>query len=172
CRPHLRRTRRGAQNGGRAARPARVWRGDQVSVDAPKAVRPGEELDLGRLAAFLRAQGLPAEELSQQQFPKGHSNLTYLVGAGGREFVLRRPPVGSKVRSAHDMGREARILLKLQPVFPLAPRVVALCDDAAVLGAPFYLMERIRGAILRGPMPPEAPADASGLCRAFVQTLA
>ncbi|TMA38354.1 MAG: phosphotransferase family protein, partial [Deltaproteobacteria bacterium] len=72
-----------------------------------------------RLAAFLRAQGLPAEELSQQQFPKGHSNLTYLVGAGGREFVLRRPPVGSKVRSAHDMGREARILLKLQPVFPL-----------------------------------------------------
>jgi aminoglycoside phosphotransferase (APT) family kinase protein len=146
-----------------------------VSVDAPKAVRPGEELDLGRLAAFLRAQDLPAEGLSQQQFPKGHSNLTYLVRADGREFVLRRPPVGSKVRSAHDMGREARILLKLQPVFPLAPRVVAVCDDVSVLGAPFYLMERIQGVILRGPQLrgiEVSPAQARGIGISFARTLA
>ncbi len=146
-----------------------------MSVDAPKAVRPGEELDLGRLAAFLRAQDLPAEGLSQQQFPKGHSNLTYLVRAGGQEFVLRRPPVGSKVRTAHDMGREARILLKLQPVFPLAPRVVAVCDDVSVLGAPFYLMERIQGVILRGPQPrgiEVSPAQARGIGISFARTLA
>jgi aminoglycoside phosphotransferase (APT) family kinase protein len=146
-----------------------------VSVDAPKAVRPGEELDLARLAAFLRAQDLPAEGLSQQQFPKGHSNLTYLVRAGGQEFVLRRPPVGSKVRTAHDMGREARILLKLHPVFPLAPRVVAVCDDVSVLGAPFYLMERIQGVILRGPQPrgiEVSPAQARGIGISFARTLA
>ena len=144
-------------------------------ADAPRPVRAGEELDLPRLAAFLREQGLSAGDLSQEQFPKGHSNLTYLVRAGGREYVLRRPPVGSKVKSAHDMGREARILLKLQPVFPLAPRVVAVCDDASVLGAPFYLMERIRGLILRGPEPRGiaiSPEQAREVGVAFARTLA
>ena len=146
-----------------------------MTADAPRAVRAGEELDLLRLAAFLRGQGLPAEGLAQEQFPKGHSNLTYLVRSGGREFVLRRPPFGSKVKSAHDMGREARILLKLQPVFPLAPRVVAVCDDLSVLGAPFYLMERIKGVILRGPEPRDsslAPAQAHALGVSFARTLA
>lgn len=144
-------------------------------ADTPRPVRAGEELDLAKVAAFLRAQGLPAEELSQEQFPKGHSNLTYLVRAGGREYVLRRPPAGSKVKSAHDMAREARILLKLQPVFPLAPRVVALCDDPSVLGAPFYLMERIRGTILRGPEPRGitiSPEQARGIGVSFARTLA
>jgi len=146
-----------------------------VSVDAPRTVRPGEELDLGRLATWMRAQGLPTDGLSQEQFPRGHSNLTYLVRAGGREMVLRRPPFGSKVRSAHDMGREARILLKLQPVFPLAPRVVAVCDDVSVLGAPFYLMERLRGVILRGPEPRGvnlAPLQAREIGISFARTLA
>ena len=94
-----------------------------MTADAPRPVRAGEELDLGRLAAWMRSQGLPTEGLSQEQFPKGHSNLTYLIRAGGRELVLRRPPVGSKVKTAHDMGREARILIKLHPAFPLAPKV-------------------------------------------------
>jgi len=143
-----------------------------MTLDGPRTVRAGEELDLARLGEWLRSQQLPWQELSQQQFPRGHSNLTYLLNAGGRQFVLRRPPAGSKVRTAHDMAREARILLKLHPVFPLAPKVVALCDDPAVLGAPFYLMERIQGSILRGPSPREAPADASDLCGAFVRTLA
>ena len=146
-----------------------------MAGDAPRPVRAGEELDLVRLGAFLRAQGLNAEGLSQEQFPKGHSNLTYLVRAGGRELVLRRPPAGSKVKSAHDMGREARILLRLHPVFPLAPRVVAVCDDASVLGAPFYLMERIRGVILRGPEPRGlslTKEQARGLGESFARTLA
>ena len=146
-----------------------------MSVDAPRTVRPGEELDLGRLATWMRAQGLPTDGLSQEQFPRGHSNLTYLVRAGGREMVLRRPPFGSKVRSAHDMGREARILLKLQPVFPLAPRVVAVCDDVSVLGAPFYLIERLRGVILRGPEPRGVnltPLQAREIGISFARTLA
>jgi aminoglycoside phosphotransferase (APT) family kinase protein len=146
-----------------------------VTLDAPGAVRAGEELDLVKLAAWMRSQGLPAEGLSQEQFPKGHSNLTYLIRGGGRELVLRRPPFGSKVRSAHDMGREARILTKLHPVFPLAPRVVALCDDASVLGAPFYLMERIEGFILRGPELRGvrlSPEQARGIGVSFARTLA
>ncbi len=146
-----------------------------MKPDAPRAVRSGEELDLGRLAQWMRAQGLPADDLSQEQFPKGHSNLTYLVRAGGRELVLRRPPFGSKVRSAHDMGREARILLQLHPVFPLAPEVVAVCDDPSVLGAPFYLMERLSGLILRGPEPRGAaisPEQARGIGVSFARTLA
>jgi aminoglycoside phosphotransferase (APT) family kinase protein len=144
-------------------------------LDAPRPVRAGEELDLERLAAWMRAQGLAVERLSQEQFPKGHSNLTYLIRGGGGELVLRRPPFGSKVRSAHDMGREARILLKLHPVFPLAPRVVALCDDVSVLGAPFYLMQRMEGVVLRGREPREmaiSPEQARGIGVSFARTLA
>lgn len=143
-----------------------------MKPDAPKAVREGEELDLARLNPWLRAQSLPAAE-ELQQFPRGHSNLTYLVKAGGRELVLRRPPVGSKVRTAHDMVREARILTRLHPVFPLAPKVVAICEDTSVIGAPFYLMERLQGAILRGPAVREelTPALVPALDAAFVGTL-
>src|SRR5438105_2146541 len=125
-RPHLRRPRRSAQAGGRAPRAARIRAGAEMTLDAPRPVRPGEELDLEKLRAFLNAG-----EVRVEQFPKGHSNLTYLVNVDGSELVLRRPPRGSKVRTAHDMGREARILLKLHPVFPLAPRVVRVCDDPA-----------------------------------------
>ena len=146
-----------------------------MKPDAPREVREGEELDLARLADWLRAQGLPAEALSQQQYPRGHSNLTYLIHSDAREWVLRRPPHGTQVKSAHDMVREARVLQKLQPVFPLAPSVVAVCEDPGVLGAPFYLMQPLRGVILRGPQPKGvelAPEQASALCAAFVKTLA
>lgn len=124
-------------------------------IDTPRAVRPGEELDAGTLAAWLRAH-LPAFEgdLQIEQFPGGHSNLTYLLRIGDRELVLRRPPFGSKVKTAHDMGREYRILSRLPDLYPKAPRALAHCDDLAVIGAPFYLMERVRGVILRQPRPP------------------
>ncbi|MCA1828340.1 MAG: phosphotransferase family protein [Myxococcales bacterium] len=142
-----------------------------MKADAPRAVRPGEELDLARLAAFM---GVKADAVFVEQFPKGHSNLTYLVRTGDREYVLRRPPFGSRVRSAHDMGREARILTRLHPVFPLAPKVVSICDDISVIGAPFYLMERVSGAILRGPAPRDsslAPDRVRALCESLVSTL-
>jgi aminoglycoside phosphotransferase (APT) family kinase protein len=143
-----------------------------MNLDAPRTVRAGEELDLVKLASWLRAQGLPAEPLAQEQFARGHSNLTYLVRSGSQEFVLRRPPFGSKVKTAHDMAREARILMKLHPVFPLAPRVIALCEDPAILGAPFYLMDRMHGIILRGTSVELPPEQARALCGTFVRTLA
>jgi aminoglycoside phosphotransferase (APT) family kinase protein len=139
-------------------------------------VRPGEELDLSRLAPFLRDH-FPAETgpLCVKQFPSGHSNLTYLVTLGAREMVLRRPPFGSKVKTAHDMGREFRVLSRLHDVYPLAPKVLLYCDDDAVLGAPFYIMEPIPGVIMRRTPPAgyEFSADrAQRLSESFIDTLA
>jgi aminoglycoside phosphotransferase (APT) family kinase protein len=142
--------------------------------DHPGPVRPGEELDEGRLAAYLRtALGLDGP-LQVRQFPGGHSNLTYLVTVAGRELVLRRPPFGSTVKAAHDMGREFKVLSALGPVFSRAPRVVAFGDDESVLGARFYLMERVRGVILRSGAPKGLaldPETVSKLCVSVVDTL-
>jgi aminoglycoside phosphotransferase (APT) family kinase protein len=156
---------------------ARRTAGDeQASVDGAGPVRSGEELDAGRLGAYLReALGAPGASLEVQQFPGGHSNLTYLVRLGDRELVLRRPPFGSKVKSAHDMGREHRILSQLAPVYPQAPRPLLHCEDASVIGAPFYVMERVRGVILRRRLPPGLaldPATARRASEALVDTLA
>ncbi|MFZ0334821.1 MAG: phosphotransferase family protein [Candidatus Acidiferrales bacterium] len=144
--------------------------------DRPAAVRPGEELDLSRLESFLRDH-FPesAGPLSIEQFPSGHSNLTYLLHLGPREIVLRRPPFGSKVKSAHDMGREYRVLSKLHRAFPAAPEALLYCEDTAVIGAPFYLMEPIRGLVLRRDPPEGVPfpaATARRLSESFVEKLA
>ena len=131
--------------------------------DQPKPVRAGEELDLEKLGAFL-ATWSPEQfgadrPVTVEQFPGGHSNLTYLVHHGDREYVLRRPPFGSKVKSAHDMGREYTVLSKLSAVYARAPKVFSYEPTGDVLGAPFYLMERRRGVILRKELPPELAAD-------------
>jgi aminoglycoside phosphotransferase (APT) family kinase protein len=120
-------------------------------------VRAGEELPVAALEAYL-AQHLSGVSgpLTVEQFPHGHSNLTYLLRRGGQEFVLRRPPFGNQVKTAHDMGREFRVLSKLSAVYPPAPRPYLYCEDESVLGAPFYVMERRRGVILRR-------ADTAGL---------
>ena len=119
-------------------------------LDQTRPVREGEQLDLARLEPYLR-EHLPAfpGPLRVEQFPHGHSNLTYLVRSGEREFVLRRPPFGNQVKTAHDMGREFRVLARLSKVYPPAPTPYLYCDDEAVLGAPFYVMERRRGVVLR-----------------------
>ena len=131
--------------------------------------RAGEELDATALDAFLR-DALPAfgGPATVRQFPGGASNLTYLIAAGDQDYVLRRPPFGTKAASAHDMEREFRILSALHPVYPYCPRPVAWCGDAAVLGEPFYLMEKLPGTILRRELPDglELDRDAAGaLCR-------
>jgi acyl-CoA dehydrogenase len=145
-------------------------------VDTARPVRAGEELDLARLEPYLR-QVFPGSNghVEVEQFPGGHSNLTYLIRLGGREVVLRRPPFGSKVKSAHDMGREVRVLSKLAPVYPRAPRVLSFCEDEQVLGAKFYLMERIPGVIVRRKLPPGFtldPATVRRLSESIVDTLA
>lgn len=123
-------------------------------IDQPQPTRPGEELEAGRLEAWLR-QVLPelSGSVEIRQFPKGYSNLTYWVRVGDRELVLRRPPFGAKIKTAHDMGREYRILSHLISVYSKVPRPLAYCDDVTVLGAPFYLMERVQGIILRNQPP-------------------
>src|ERR1700681_3686032 len=96
--------------------------------DHPTSMRAGEELDLAQLEPFLRTHFPDAAgPLEVAQFPSGHSNLTYLVGLGDREMVLRRPPFGTKVKSAHDMSREFRVLSKLHAAYLPAPEVLLYC---------------------------------------------
>jgi aminoglycoside phosphotransferase (APT) family kinase protein len=134
----------------------------KVTEDAPKQIRPGEELDIAKLTAYLESQ-FGAGAVSVAQFPGGHSNLTYLVHHGDTEYVLRRPPFGSKVKSAHDMGREYTVLSKLSAVYARAPRPFAYEPTGEVLGAPFYLMERRRGVILRKQLPEGLAGDPARL---------
>ena len=143
--------------------------------DRPRTVRAAEQLDSAALGAYVARELGGTETLAIEQFPGGHSNLTYLIRHGAHEYVLRRPPVGSKVKSAHDMGREVAVLSKLAPVWPLAPKVLAYCPDDSVLGAPFYLMERRRGVILRKELPSGLTLDAeaaSRLCGLLVDAFA
>lgn len=123
-------------------------------LDQPSAVRPGEELPVDRLAAYLQ-EHLPEQtgELSVQQFPSGHSNLTFLVRLGEQEMVLRRPPYGAKIKTAHDMGREFFILSRLRAVYECVPRPLLYCEDESVIGAPFYVMQRVQGTVLRAETP-------------------
>lgn len=124
-------------------------------MDHADSVRTGEELPVTTLAHYLLAH-IPGSRgpLAVHQFPSGHSNLTYMLTMGDREMILRRPPFGSKVKTAHDMGREYRVLSKLHAAYQEAPHVLLYCEDEAVLGAPFYLMDPIRGIILRKDPPP------------------
>lgn len=141
--------------------------------DTARPIRPGEELDAAKLTAYLTAQFGPGE-VAISQFPGGHSNLTYLVRHGDREYVLRRPPFGSKVKSAHDMGREYNVLSKLAAVYDRAPRPYAYEATGDVLGAPFYLMERRHGVILRKEVPPALASDLSRarrVCELLVDAL-
>ncbi len=118
--------------------------------DEPEKVRGGAEVDAVKLARYPagKLEGVGGA-LVVEQFSKGYSNLTYLVRAGEREYVLRRPPVGVKIKSAHDMGREFRLLSNLWPVYKKVPKPMLFCDDESILGAPFYVMDRVRGVILR-----------------------
>ena len=142
-------------------------------TDKPQETREGEILDASRIEAFLKDEikGLDGE-LKLLQFPGGHSNLTYFLEIGGRELVLRRPPFGTKAKSAHDMGREYRVLNALHTVFPYAPRPLAYTEDESIIGCPFYVMERLRGVVLRRQLPEGltySPEQAEALCRNLVE---
>jgi len=140
-------------------------------------VRPGEEIDLLAVEAYLTASlpGFPGGPLRLTQFGTGASNLTYLLRTEtGWEAVLRRPPQGPVAPKAHDMSRECRILQRLNPVFPLAPKPYLLCEDPAVIGAPFYLMEAREGVVLDKVIPPELQGrtlDFRLISERLVQTL-
>lgn len=124
-------------------------------LDKATNVRQGEELDIERLREYLApVLGESLNALQVQQFPGGFSNLTYLLRSGDQQWVLRRPPFGSKVKSAHDMGREFKILSALgNGVFPYAPTPVHFCEDHEILGCDFYLMSCIEGVVIRKDYP-------------------
>lgn len=134
--------------------------------------REGEELDANVIDAYLKDHipGLTGTP-KISQFPGGASNLTYLIEYPNKEFVLRRPPFGHKAKSAHDMGREYRILNQLNAGFPYCPKAYAYCTDESVIGAEFYVMERVRGLILRENLPAElnfTPEQTTALCKSFI----
>ena len=143
-------------------------------MDAAAAVRDGEAIPLDALRAWWSAAIGHVGGIEVEQFPRGFSNLTYLVRAGGDEYVLRRPPFGVKPGVAHDVLREGRLLTALRPAYARVPKVVALCDDPGVIGAPFFVMERVRGLIARGALPESLSFGASqlrALSAAAIETL-
>jgi aminoglycoside phosphotransferase (APT) family kinase protein len=141
-----------------------------VSDTAP--IRPDERFDEERVAAYLRTHvgdlvgSGPVEFL---QFPGGAANLTYLARTDTVELVLRRAPLGSVAKGGHDMEREYRVLSRLWRAYPPAPRAHHYCDDADVMGKPFFVMERRRGFVVRAAWPDEMRADSTR--RAAVENL-
>jgi aminoglycoside phosphotransferase (APT) family kinase protein len=132
--------------------------------DQPVAVRSGESPDLHKLKRYLKDKlALDGDDLEIEQFPGGYSNLTFLLRSGKQEFVLRKPPFGANIKSAHDMGREFKVLTALQPVYPVIPRPLLYCEDEEVIGSPFYIMERVKGIILRNRVPKGMNLDASSM---------
>ena len=141
-------------------------------TDQSTPVRTGEELPADVIDQYLKAH-IPGLDGTPQisQFPGGASNLTYLLQYPGLDLVLRRPPFGHKAKSAHDMGREYRILNQLNAGFPYCPKAYVYCTDESVIGAEFYVMERVNGIILRSELPPELNFDESqtrALCESFI----
>ena len=114
-------------------------------------VRKGEELKEETLKQFLLENKIINDinsALNVVQFPGGYSNLTYAINVENKDYVLRRPPFGA-VKRGHDMGREYKVLSKLNPVFPKAPRTYIYSENNEIIGAPFYIMEKVDGTIIR-----------------------
>ena len=146
-----------------------------IELDKAKQVRKGEQLNEKALESYMiKALGVDQGKLIVQQFPSGFSNLTYLIKFANKEYVLRRPPFGANIKSGHDMGREYKILSALEGNYDKAPKPILFCDDLSVLEAPFYLMERVQGTILRASTPQAAmpsPAQFQSLSTSLVDTL-
>ena len=118
------------------------------SEDLPKKVRNGEELDLVKLKKYLLKINFDLNDVNQ--FPSGYSNLTYLLTSGSKEYILRKPPFGAEsLKGGHDMLREFTVLKNLKSQFDLVPKVYHFCGDKSIIGSTFYLMERVKGNIIR-----------------------
>lgn len=121
-----------------------------MSDDSTKNIREGEELNEKNLLHFLADKGLiddENEDINITQFSNGFSNLTYLITVGEKQYVLRRPPFAAPKRG-HDMGREYKVLFNLHKSFDKVPQAFAYSEDTGIIGAPFYLMEKVEGIIL------------------------
>lgn len=150
----------------------RVLRRDMRSLPGSGPVRKGEELPVQAADAWLkeRVPGLSGTPVVTQ-YSGGASNWTYHLQYEKDDLVLRRPPAGTRAKSAHDMAREFTVQKALKPAFPLVPDMLAHCDDASVIGAEFYVMRRVEGIIPRKRFSGVEPAQARQLCEGFVDTL-
>jgi len=144
-------------------------------IDQAGSIRDGEELDIKKIENFVKQHidGLEGD-LNITQFPGGASNLTYALSFDNKELILRRPPFGTIAKSAHDMGREYRVMNQLKPHYPYVPNMIAFCEDDAIIGCDFYLMERLVGIIPRSDLPKELVLDkeqTAQLCSNVVNKL-
>jgi aminoglycoside phosphotransferase (APT) family kinase protein len=135
-------------------------------------IRPGEQLDWAKVEQYIRTHipDIADGPLLVRQFPSGASNLTYLIGIGTWEGVLRRPPFGPIPPRAHDMQRESGLLERIHPFFPLAPQPYLFCDDLEIMGVPFYVMERRKGIVLNDSFPRGIEVTPE-LCRKLSETV-
>ena len=126
------------------------------------------------LTAYLDARGLGSGEIEVERIGEGHSNVTFLVRRGTQRFILRRPPRPPLPPSAHDVLREARLLAAVEDTPVRVPRVLAVCDDEAVLGVPFYVMEEMKGSVITTAIPPalDNPAERGRIGRELIDALA
>lgn len=132
-------------------------------------------LDADRLAAWLRTVVPGAgSELTATLIAGGRSNLTYDVTDGSSSWIVRRPPLGHVLATAHDMSREHRVISALGPTDVPVPRIFGLCEDESVLGAPFFVMEKVAGRPYRhaADIAPLGPDRVRGISEALVDTLA
>ena len=146
-----------------------------MKLDAPTKIREGEDIERESLIKYLSEKfNSNSSKLEVLQFPSGYSNLTYLIKFNQSEYVLRRPPFGAKVKSGHDMSREFKILSILKNKFSKAPKPILFCSDENIIGSSFYIMERVKGVILRGGMPKDElpePKKIKDIVHDFVSTM-
>jgi aminoglycoside phosphotransferase (APT) family kinase protein len=130
-------------------------------------------LVLDPLEAFLDEHGLGSGEVRASPIGEGHSNVTYLIERGDAEFVLRRPPRPPLPPSAHDVLREARLLRALWDTPARVPAVLAVGEDEGIIGAPFYVMERVAGDVIVTSMPPalDTPAERARTASELIEAL-
>jgi aminoglycoside phosphotransferase (APT) family kinase protein len=126
------------------------------------ALQPEPLIILQPLARFMDAAGLGGGPICAAPIGAGHSNVTYAIDRGQDRFVLRRPPRGPLPASAHDVLREARLLSSLAKTDVPVPRVLGICEDPAIIGAPFYLMAFVDGFVL-GDLPSHLAKPGSGI---------
>ena len=157
------------KNGSRERTPAalRILRGMEATVPAG--------IDYEGVSKYF-AEHVPggASPLTISLISGGKSNLTYKVSSGETSWVLRRPPLGHVLPTAHDMAREYRVLSALAATNVPAPRTIALCEDSTVNGAPFYVMEYREGVIIAESIPEgyaTTPEERAAMCRGLVETL-
>jgi aminoglycoside phosphotransferase (APT) family kinase protein len=137
--------------------------------------RKGEELPIPELLDYLKTVLDDIHTIHHvKQFQGGYSNLTYLLETNIGALVLRRPPIGANIQSAHDMSREFKVLSLLYPLFHKIPKPIHFCSDTTITGAPFYLMEKVEGLILRNALPTSISLDEktmASLSDSFVKNL-